>query len=53
MSDDLKDLNFKVGAELHRMFKVTAANWGMSMIDLFKKCFREWLEKHGPAPKDR
>jgi len=40
-----KDLNFKVAADFHRLFKTTAAEHGMAMRELLEAALQVWLEK--------
>lgn len=46
-TEDTLDLNFKVPADFHREFKVTATLRGMKMKDLLIASFNAWKEKHG------
>jgi hypothetical protein len=50
-SDGLRDLNFKVSPEFHRLFKGTAVAWGMSMKELLEASFKTWREQYGNEPK--
>lgn len=50
-TEDLVDMNFRVPEAFHRQVKITAASWGMSMKDLIKAAYAEWVEKHGSTPK--
>ena len=38
----LKPLNFRVPGEFHRMFKIYAAERGMSMVDLLRESFEAY-----------
>jgi hypothetical protein len=44
---DVQDLNFKVSPNLHRAFKVIAAERGMPMKDLLNSALRCWIEIYG------
>lgn len=43
-SAGLKDLNFKVDPQFHQRFKVEAASRGMSMVDLLKAAFWNYVQ---------
>jgi hypothetical protein len=52
-AEDLRyrDMNFKVSPSFHRGFQLTAVARGMSMVELLKLCYGEWILKHG-SPDD-
>ena len=44
---ELANLNFKVPATFKRDFKIAAATYGMSQVDLLKEIFEFWSSNHG------
>ncbi len=50
-TEAIKDLGFKVPESLHREFKGTATDWGMSMTDLLIAAHNLWVEQNGRRPK--
>ena len=44
---ELANLNFKVPATFKRDFKIAAATYGMSQVELLKEIFEFWSENHG------
>ncbi|NJL51220.1 MAG: hypothetical protein HC930_01570 [Hydrococcus sp. SU_1_0] len=43
----LVDLNFKVPAEFRKDFKVAAAIYGKTQVDLLQEIFEFWSKSHG------
>ena len=44
---ELANLNFKVPSEFKRDFKIAAATFGKSQVELLQEMFRFWSEHHG------
>jgi predicted HicB family RNase H-like nuclease len=42
---ELKPLNFRVPATLHRDFKMYAVEHGISMVELLERCFQHYRTK--------
>jgi hypothetical protein len=45
--NELANLNFKVPADFKKDFKIAAANYGKSQVDLLQEIFRFWSERRG------
>lgn len=45
MTDDEKDLNFKVDPQFHQAFKLAATGACISMKDLLEDCFWFWINR--------
>lgn len=43
----LQDMNFKMNADFHRAFKMTAAGRNMAMKEMLEASFRCWVDLNG------
>ncbi|MHC5718364.1 MAG: hypothetical protein ACYTX0_41365 [Nostoc sp.] len=41
------NLNFKVPAEFKRDFKIAAATYGCTQVELLQRVFKYWTDNHG------
>ncbi len=46
-SGEIVNLNFKVPAEFKKDFKIAAATYGCTQVELLQRVFKFWTEHHG------
>ncbi len=44
---EISNLNFKVPAEFKKDFKIAAATYGCSQVELLQRIFKYWTDNHG------
>ncbi|MHC5771409.1 hypothetical protein [Nostoc sp.] len=44
---EISNLNFKVPAEFKKDFKIAAATYGCTQVELLQRIFKYWTDNHG------